>query len=102
MVEEHPIHQSINRAQQFLGGDRELVVSSGIAVFLGVFAVGTVWAIVLGILIWFAVLAGLQRAGKADPLMRKVYLRHVRYATVYPAKSGIYSRSLKLPPHWMK
>ena len=35
----------------------------------------------------------LQRMGKADPLLRHVYLRHIRYLAFYPAKSGLHGQS---------
>ena len=31
----------------------------------------------------------LARIGKADPMMRKVYSRHLQYKDFYPAKSGV-------------
>ena len=31
----------------------------------------------------------LQRMGKADPLLRQIYVRHIRYKAFYPAKSGL-------------
>jgi len=30
--------------------------------------------------------------GKADPLLRQIYVRHIRYKAFYPAKSGLLSR----------
>jgi hypothetical protein len=38
--------------------------------------------------------------GKADPLLRQIYLRHIRYQSFYPAKSGIYSLCLQTPTGW--
>ena len=34
-------------------------------------------------------MAVLQRMGKADPMLRQVYIRHIRYRPFYPAKSGV-------------
>jgi len=102
MLDEHPIHESINRPRQLLGGDRELVVVSGIIVAFLALSIGNVWGFLLGVPVWFLFMAALQRAGKADPLMRQVYIRHTKYRTFYPAKSGLYSRSPHLLPHWLR
>jgi hypothetical protein len=56
--------------------------------------------VVLAALFWVGAVAVLQRMGKADPLLRQVYLRHIRYEDWYPAKSGIYSASVQPPMKW--
>jgi type IV secretion system protein VirB3 len=94
------IHQSANRPNLLLGGDRELVlitmmVAAGLA-----FSLATFWGIVLAIVYWIASMAVLQRMGKADPLLRKIYLRHIRYLPFYPAKSGILAASAETPRTW--
>jgi hypothetical protein len=38
--------------------------------------------------------------GKADPLLRQVYLRHLRYRPFYPAKAAIHGRSMTTPRSW--
>jgi hypothetical protein len=38
--------------------------------------------------------------GKADPLLRHVYLRHIRYLSFYPAKSGLHAASAETPKRW--
>jgi len=60
----------------------------------------TWWGVVLAALFWVGAVAVLQRMGKADPLLRLVYLRHIRYEDWYPAKSGIYSASAQSPMKW--
>jgi type IV secretion system protein VirB3 len=49
---------------------------------------------------WVAAMAALQRMGKADPLLRHTYLRHIRYRSFYPAKSGLHSQTLSTPLNW--
>ena len=49
---------------------------------------------------WIGCVAVLQRMGKADPLLRQIYARHVRYRPFYPAKSGLFSRCLVPPRAW--
>lgn len=94
------IHQSANRPNLLLGGDRELVlVTMMIAAGLA-FSLATLWGIGLAIVYWIASMAILQRMGKADPLLRHVYFRHIRYLPFYPAKSGVHAGSLETPRTW--
>ena len=94
------IHQSANRPNQILGGDRELVLVTILVSVSLAFSLGTWWGIVLSIVFWLSAIAVLQRMGKADPLLRQVYLRHIRYRPFYPAKSGLYSKCLQRPMCW--
>ena len=94
------IHQSANRPNLLLGGDRELVlvmvmVCGGLA-----FSLACWWGIAVAIVLWLVSVASLQRMGKADPLLRPVYLRHIRYSAFYPAKSGLHARSVETPFGW--
>jgi type IV secretion system protein VirB3 len=97
---EAAIHQSANRPNLLLGGDRELVlvtvmIAAGLA-----FSLASWWGICLAVAFWIGSIAALQRMGKADPLLRHVYLRHIRYATFYPAKSGLHAASAETPRNW--
>ena len=94
------IHQSANRPNQLLGGDRELVlvtimITGGLA-----FSLATWWGIGLAAVLWIGSMGALQRMGKADPLLRPVYLRHIRYLDFYPAKSGLHGRAAETPKGW--
>ena len=94
------IHQSANRPHLILGGDRELVLFAGLtAVCLG-FTVATWWGVLIGIVFWLAAVAVLARMGKADPLLRHVYLRHIRYRAFYPAKSSRAAVALPCKTNW--
>ena len=94
------IHQSANRPHLLLGGDRELVLFSGLTSACLAFTLATWWGVLFGVAFWLAAVAVLTRMGKADPMMRHVYLRHVRYTGFYPAKSQLYSRQSQVPRHW--
>jgi type IV secretory pathway TrbD component len=94
------IYQSANRPNLLLGGDRELVlvtvmVAGGLA-----FSLATWWGVGVAVMVWIVSIAVLQRMAKADPLLRRVYLRHIRYTGFYPAKSGLYARSAETPSTW--
>src|ERR1700759_4023792 len=94
------IHQSANRPNQILGGDRELVLGAILVSVMLVFPLATWWGVGLSILFWLTAIAVLQRMGKADPLLRQVYLRHIRDRPFYPAKSGLHARCLQRPARW--
>lgn len=94
------IHQSANRPNQILGGDRELVLIAILIAVSQAFSLGTWWGLGLSVGFWIGSIAVLQRMGKADPLLRRVYMRHIRYRRFYPAKSGLYSRCLQPPRNW--
>jgi len=94
------IHQSANRPNLLLGGDRELVlvmvmIAGGLA-----FSLASWWGIGLAAALWVGSMAALQRMGKADPLLRRVCLRHIRYVDFYLAKSGLHGRTTENPRGW--
>jgi len=82
-----PIRRSGNRTNLFMGGDREMVMFSGLLSAVLVLATQNFTAIVLGIILWFFCLKALRMMAKADPFMRQVYLRHRQYNAFYPARS---------------
>ena len=97
---EMPFHQSANRPHLLLGGDRELVLVLGVLAAMLIFAVMTWWSIVAGVVLWLAAVAVLARMGKVDPLLRHVYVRHVRYRAFYPAKSRLSASSTTTRMRW--
>jgi type IV secretion system protein VirB3 len=69
-----------------------MMIAAGLA-----FSLATLWGVGLAVLFWISSIAALQRMGKADPLLRHVYLRHIRYLPFYPAKSGLHAASAETP-----
>lgn len=94
------IHQSANRPQLLLGADRELVLFAALLSSILIFALVTWWGVIAGVILWFLAVAVLSRMGKADPLLRQVYLRHIKYQAFYPAKSLLGSPSATTPKAW--
>lgn len=94
------IHQSANRPNQILGGDRELVLVSVLVAVSLAFSLASLWGVGLSVGFWVSAVAVFQRIGKADPMMRHVYMRHIRYRSFYPAKSGLFSTCLHTPARW--
>lgn len=70
-----------------MGGDRELVMSSGVVAFALIFSAMELRAAGVGLFLWFASLYVFRLMAKADPRMRHVYLRHRRYRSYYPARA---------------
>lgn len=97
---ESMIHPSLNRPRLVLGGDRELVLCTGLLSAVLIFTLMTWWSIIVGIVLWMGAVGLLSLMGKADPLMRGVYLRHVQYQPFYAAKSHIQSPRARLPRAW--
>ena len=82
-----PIRRAGNRHNLFMGGDRELVMFSGLLAFALVFNAQELRATVIGLLLWSGALFVCRLMAKADPQLRPVYMRHRRYASYYPARS---------------
>lgn len=70
-----------------MGGDRELVMFSGLMAFSLVFNAQELRATVFGIALWVGALFVLRLAAKSDPKLRFVYIRHRLYKRYYPARS---------------
>lgn len=79
-----PIHRSLNRPTLLLGGDRELVLGTGLLAGILVFSLGTVWGVMIGVAFWLIAVGILSRLSKADPLMRRVFIRHQKYQSYLP------------------
>ena len=86
-LESVPIHRALTRRNLVLGGDRELVLFSGLVAATLVFYSFEIKAAVVGTLFWFFSLFVLRLMAKHDPMLREVYLRHRLYKPHYPPHS---------------
>lgn len=86
------IHRALSRPALLFGADRELVLVTGLASAILIFVILKMIAAILGILIWILVVGILRMMAKADPLMRSVYLRHIRYRAYYRPTSSPWRR----------
>ncbi|KXU36984.1 conjugal transfer protein TrbD [Ventosimonas gracilis] len=82
-----PIHRVANRDSLFMGGDRELVMLSGLLAAALIFTAQDLRATVFGIVLWFGSLFAFRLMAKSDPKMRDVYWRHRQYEKYYPPRS---------------
>ncbi|MEO8686148.1 MAG: conjugal transfer protein TrbD [Devosia sp.] len=86
------IHRALSRPNLLFGADRELVLVTGLAAAILIFVVLTPISALVGVAIWMLVIGLLRMMGKADPLMRKVYLRHICYRSSYRPTSAPWRR----------
>lgn len=77
------IHRALSRPTLLFGADRELVLVTGLASVILIFVILKPYAAVLGVAIWIVVVGLLRMIAKADPRMRNVYLRHIKYQPYY-------------------
>jgi len=94
------IHQSANRPHLILGGDRELVLMAGLTAACLAFTLASITGTVVALALWLGSVAALSHMGKADPMLRHVYLRHIRYKPFYPAKSRFTSTICTTDKAW--
>jgi type IV secretion system protein VirB3 len=71
-----------------MGGDRELVMFTGLLAFALAFAAVTWLATGFALLLWTVGLMVLRKLAKADPFMRWVYLRQISYRRYYPPRAS--------------
>jgi type IV secretion system protein TrbD len=82
-----PIRRAGNRTNLVLGGDRELVMMSGLLAGALIVSAQEVKAAVFGTFMWVGGLYVLRLMARADPKMRYVYLRQRRYKKYYAPRS---------------
>jgi type IV secretion system protein VirB3 len=75
-----------------MGADRELVLITGLAAVILIFVVLTVYSAILGVAIWIFIVGLLRIMAKSDPLMRRVYIRHISYRPHYKPTSAPWRR----------
>jgi len=82
-----PIRQCGNRPSLFMGGDRELVMFTGLLSAILIFAAQDWLAATTGVVMWCLSLKGLRLMAKSDPYMRAIYLRQRAYQNYYSPRS---------------
>ncbi|MGR9356105.1 conjugal transfer protein TrbD [Rhizobium leguminosarum] len=91
-LQRNPIHRALSRPNLLLGADRELVLITGLASIILIFVVLTIYSALFGATLWIVIVAALRMMAKADPLMRRVYVRHMTYKPYYRATSTPWRR----------
>ena len=88
-----PIHRALHRPSLLAGCERELLLGTGLVAGVLILVALDLTAAIVGFLLWVAVVSGLRRMAKADPVMSRVYLRAVRYREYYPAAATPFAPS---------
>jgi type IV secretory pathway TrbD component len=83
------VRQSLLRPLLILGGERELVFASGMVAAILALSLGDLMLALLGIAFWLVALFVLQRMGKFDPQLSRVYVRHANKKIFYPAAAHL-------------
>ena len=82
------VHQSLQRHNFVMGAERELVMTSAlIALLVGIGGLTLVSGVVAAAF-WIVAVFVLRRMAKADPIMSKVWMRHVKQNDFYSAKAS--------------
>jgi type IV secretion system protein VirB3/type IV secretion system protein VirB4 len=69
-----------------MGAEREPVMTAAlIALLVGVGGLTAV-SLIAALVFWLAAVFALRRMAKADPIMSRVWLRHIKQQDFYPAK----------------
>ena len=84
-----PFQKSLLRQDMLWGCERRLVLV--LCILVAGLTVGTLslFASIVGVVIWIIGYAALRKIAKADPQMSMVYLRHIRYRRYYPPRADI-------------
>lgn len=91
-LQRNRIHRALSRPNLLMGADRELVLVTGLAAVILIFVVLTSYSAVFGVAVWILIVGLLRMMAKSDPLMRKVYLRHIAYNPYYRATTSPWRR----------
>jgi type IV secretion system protein TrbD len=90
------LHRAVWRPSLFLGGDRELVLFSGLIAAVLIFACFQLVPILVGVTLWSVALWAFRRMAKSDPRMRDIYLRSLLYRRYYPARSTPFRDNIRI------
>lgn len=87
-----PLYRAMNRPSLFMGGDRELTLSTLLFGFTFVFVSLKPLIILITVLMVSAVITMLRIMAKADPQMKDVYMRHRKYKAHYRPNSTPFAK----------
>lgn len=84
------------RPMLFMGADRELTIILTMFCGIAMFYSFNIVVILITSIIWFVNMSLLRMMAKSDPLMRFVYKNHIKYKSIYLAKSSVFCKSNKI------
>jgi len=80
-----PVYRALLRPDSMLGCERELFLVVGLLTVILIVVIMDLIAAVAGVCLWTGSVVGLRAMAKADPVLSKVYVRHIKYRNFYPA-----------------
>nr|WP_320013114.1 conjugal transfer protein TrbD [uncultured Desulfobulbus sp.] len=83
-----PIRQSLHRHNLVFGAERELVMFSALIAFLVGVGGMTIIAGLAALGFWLCSIAVLRLMAKSDPLMSKIWARHIGQQEFYAARAS--------------
>jgi Type IV secretory pathway, TrbD component len=81
------------RPMLFMGADRELTIFLSLFCGIIIFYSFNIIVIIITIVIWFINMSFLKMMAKSDPQLRHIYRNHIKYKSIYLAKSSIFCKS---------
>lgn len=88
-----PFHRALHRPNLIWGGEREWMIFALCITGILMLASMNPVSFIVGAIFGFVSVYSLREMAKADPLMTKVYQRHVSYRDYYPTYSRPYRKS---------
>jgi type IV secretion system protein VirB3/type IV secretion system protein VirB4 len=85
-----PIRQSLHKHTTVLGAERDLVMLSALVSLLVGIGGMTLIAGSAAVVFWACAVFFLRLMAKADPLLSKVWFRHIKQQDCYPARSSVW------------
>lgn len=85
------IHQSLMRPLLVMGGERNLVLMTGMVAGIFIFSLHQWWAALAGVLLWTVGVWALQALAKLDAQFSAVYIRHLRFRRFYQSQASLWA-----------
>ncbi len=82
-----PIHSALNKPNLVLGGERELMLFTGLIASAMIFVALSLQSAIIGVVVWFIFSSLIRKMAKSDPLMSKIYIKQLSYQHYYMAHS---------------
>lgn len=86
------MHRALHRPSLVMGGERELVLVTGLVCGGVAVSALNLASVVIGVTVWFVCLALLRMMAKADPDMSRVYRAQLKYRAYYAPRSRPYRK----------
>lgn len=96
------INPALCRPDHIWGVERELVLMSMLIVVMFIALAFEIKLTIFALLFWTLTYQGLRMMAKADPIMSKIYVRHVNYSAFYAAQSTPFCVCNKEYKGWKK